>query len=203
MKIALILVVALIFFRCGLNSQSGDEKQDVRRAMNKMSELIMKQNYEAVYEMSYPGSYGSNSKEEVLQDLRSSLHGQGYSLEIKNIYIDSISEVYSHNSNKYALVNHSTAATLSFNRLPGEDSTKMFERFNKFCTNGKQMINNGEYFSCNQEKKSIFYKQKDFTFFIYKHQDKKWYVLTTGSFSNVPNAIPDEVLKKLKRYKTT
>lgn len=197
MKTVAILIIALIFIGCNSKSQSVNDRQDIRNAMNKMSKLIIEKDYAPVYDMSYPGSYGNSSKEEVLKDLNSLIYDEGYRLEIKNINIDSISEVYSENSNKYARVDYSTAATLWFKLLPNEDSVQMLDRFNQFCSNGKQQVNDETLFSCDYSKKSAFYKQKDFSFFIYKQQDKKWYVLNTGGLEKVPNAIPETIFKKL------
>lgn len=191
---SLLITGSLLLTACN-NSESGKEKESGdKETIRKMSEAynshLIKGEYEAMIEYIYPGIFEEFPKEELISSMKNSLHSNDFDVTIRKIIIDSVSEVYPYNADKYASVIHRADATFQF-----KDSTPP-ETLDAYCANFKMSFGEANV-KCNVAAKNFDIIIPDISLFIYSDKYKKWHTLGTTSTEDVNKFVPLEMQEKL------
>jgi len=183
-----------VFISCNSPSHLSNEKNEVRKVLLQFNDYLSKMNYERVYYMNYLSSFDSFTKEEVIADLQNSMHNDEYDFYLNKLYIDSISEVFVYNSNKYARADYRVNGSFHFKFKSGEDSLR---KFKGYCQNHIDMYG-GTNVRCDQKNKVLNLTSKDYALVIYSYRDRRWFILSSNGAKRIGNIIPPEIQSKLQ-----
>jgi hypothetical protein len=190
----------LIFTAVLLLSSCKDKKEApaVNQADEKTAITKLMKDYEAAFKQSdwdkmltfiHPGSFEFISKADFRKALETSFKGEGYSMKVDSMSIESIGNTRTVKDNRYSLVHIRMSADMLLDAMP--DSS--------VCANMKNDTS-VTYTDCRIDGHHIYFGLKDKLYAIYLAKDAKWYVLSLGDADSkkiVEKLIPEEVRSEM------
>jgi hypothetical protein len=191
---SLLLTGSLLLSACNNSGKEeakvNTDKEEIKKTLDTYNAHFMKGEFAAMTDYIYPLMFGDFTKEQMIAGQEQSLHSELFDVSINSITIDSISDVYMHNADKYALATHKARNTFQFKNEATE------EILNAYCMNFKNSLGEANV-KCNIPGKNFDVTMQDISFLIYSDKDKKWFTLGTTNPEDVNKFIPEEIRKKL------
>lgn len=192
---SLLLTGSLLLSAC---NNAGKEEVKVNSDKDEITSMLDKYNghfkmaeFAAMTDYIYPGVFQDFTKEQMIAGQQQAMHSELFDVTINKVHIDSVSDVYTHDADKYALAIHKANNTFQFK----PDATE--EILNAYCMNFKNSFGEANV-KCNIPEKNFDVTMEDISLLIYSNKDKKWYTLGTTNPDTVNKFIPAEIRKKLR-----
>jgi hypothetical protein len=166
-------------------------KEDIKAMLDKYNGHFKKGEFAAMTDYIYPRVFEDFTKEQMVAGQQQALHSELFDVIVNTVHIDSVSDVYTHDADKYALAIHKANNTFQFK----PDATE--EILNTYCKTFSTNLGEANV-KCNIAEKNFNVTMEDISFLIYIDKDKKWFTLGTTNPEVVNKFIPAEIRKKLR-----
>lgn len=192
---SLLLTGSLLISACNNSGKEeeakvNDDKEEIQGMLDEYNRHFKMGEFAAMTDYIYPRVFEDFTKEQMIAGQQQSLHSELFDVIVNSITIDSISDVYTHNADKYALATHKARNTFQFKNEATE------EILNAYCMNFRNSLGEANV-KCNIPGKNFDVTMQDISFLIYSDKDKKWFTLGTTNPEDVNKFIPEEIREKL------
>ena len=198
MKLGLLLFYSLCFIAgsCKTSGQKNRDIDEIRTILKTYNDCLIREDFNSMVDFIYPEIFKRFSQEEMTTDLKKSMHNDDYNIVVKDINIDSISNVVVYESKKYSMAKTRTKASFIIKGGVLNDSLRQKDVFNHFCSDFKKDYGEDNV-NCDNLKKSVTIIMRGEAYLIFNTEYKKWFILSDTNPKDVERFIPDEVRRKL------
>lgn len=181
---------------CKNSSAGSKDKEEITATFEKMNQHVIKEEYEKVVAFMHPDAFQTFTADEMAKGMRESMHTPDYDIIVRNILIDSISNVFPAKANKYALVKSHTQASFAMKIDSSQDQKTQDAMMNTYCSNMREGLGEKNV-TCHIAEKTLDISMPDKTYFIYSGNDKKWFAVSGANETAINKLIPADIINKL------
>jgi hypothetical protein len=198
MKLRVLFICGMYFTisSCNSSAQKIKDIDTIKLRLNSFNDYLIKEDFNAMIDFIYPEVIAQSSKKAMIADLVDGMHNADYDIIVKQVYIDSISEVISYDLNRYALAKSRTEASFVIKGGVLKDSIKQNNLFNSICYSFKEQYGEKNV-DCNVPDKTVSVIMKGEVYPIFSNKHQKWFILADSNPKDMEKFIPEQVRSKL------
>jgi len=163
-----------------------DDQSAIRKLMDEYNQAFLKTDWDALLELIHPGAFEVIPRNKYKEALETSFNGQGYTIRLKNMSVDSIGPIIDNKGDKYSVVNITVSSNMTLNQTAPA----------AICD---QMKQDPSVISCSSDSNVVNFSMHDKCYAIYVADKQKWYFISKNEQSKpiADKVIPKEVGEKL------